>query len=153
MEEKISSEMRQAVQSLLQIGVPLRHAGAAVARSLASRDTLKEICEPITPEQKATILLEYVDELITMALMDVFSISEESGVSRQEAAEIILSGLLTHAATGCLMMTPNLETGHGMYEKLSDMAFSEASKVSDSVKKNAQEVMKAEEEKKDATIH
>jgi len=150
-EDEINQVLKDFSNRLLSIGIPAVNIRLLLTNAFETRDVFNALADQHDKEEKLNILLNYADTLFREALLMVFTTASITRIKQDDAAEIALVGLLTHAANGCVMLTPDLETAKGFFNGLCETAFKNTASISeDSKREITEEIM---QEKKDAPIH
>jgi hypothetical protein len=150
-EDEINQVLKDFSNRLLSIGIPAANIRLLLTNAFETRDVFNALADQHDKEEKLNILLNYADTLFREALLMVFTTASITRIKQDDAAEIALSGLLTHAANGCVMLTPDLEAAKGFFNGLCEIAFKNTASISeDSKREITEEIM---QEKKDAPIH
>ena len=143
-------ELKALVAKLMELNIPKLAAEGAVAGAIGFRHSANLMKSTKDQDQKTSILLDYVDEVLRDALCKSFILSEHGEIANGIVTEVVLSGLMTHAAHGCIMTTTTLQEAKTLFNTLANIAFDEIAGQSVERKKEAQKLM---EDKKNARLH
>lgn len=148
--EETQEILKDFANKLLSVGISPFHITNLLTNAFHTRDALVALANQTDKEEKLNILLNYSDALLRETLLAVFATAASNRIKQEDAAEISLSALLTHAANGCVMIMPDIDTAKKFFDRLCEIAFDNTSSISEDIKRTTTE--KIMEEKKNAPI-
>jgi hypothetical protein len=135
---------------LVKAGVHPMTASALIKTAIVHRDMTKRLMDTMDQEQKMNILGNATDMIMNMLLVQLFHSAEASGLEVGRMNSVLISVMLSKAATGCLLSTDTEDDARDLFKSVQAIAFDKTVEITELFKEHLEML---EREKKNASIH